>query len=37
MPDAAVAFDPFEPGFDAWPYDQYARLRAGESLWTTPR
>jgi len=22
-----VAFDPFEPGFDAWPYDQYARLR----------
>jgi cytochrome P450 len=23
----AVAFDPFEPGFVAWPYDQYARLR----------
>jgi cytochrome P450 len=22
-----VDFDPFEPGFDAWPYDQYARLR----------
>ena len=22
-----VGFDPFEPGFDAWPYDQYARLR----------
>ena len=22
-----IAFDPFEPGFDAWPYDQYARLR----------
>jgi cytochrome P450 len=21
------AFDPFEPGFDAWPYDQYRRLR----------
>jgi len=22
-----AAFDPFEPGFDVWPYDQYARLR----------
>jgi cytochrome P450 len=22
-----VSFDPFEPGFDAWPYDQYRRLR----------
>lgn len=35
MPDEAasdvgagsVAFDPFEPGFVEWPYDQYARLR----------
>jgi cytochrome P450 len=24
---AAVGFDPFEAGFDAWPYDQYRRLR----------
>jgi cytochrome P450 len=23
----AIAFDPFEPGFDAWPYEQYGRLR----------
>jgi len=23
----SVRFDPFEPGFTAWPYDQYARLR----------
>jgi cytochrome P450 len=23
----AVAFDPFEPGFEAWPYEQYGRLR----------
>ena len=23
----SVVFDPFEPGFDAWPYDQYRRLR----------
>src|SRR6187397_1701338 len=22
-----VSFDPFEPGFDVWPYDQYGRLR----------
>ena len=22
-----IDFDPFEPGFDAWPYDQYRRLR----------
>ena len=30
MADTATgtaAFDPFEPGFDAWPYDQYTRLR----------
>lgn len=32
MPDGAVAFDPFEPGFDAWPYDQYARLRAEDPV-----
>ena len=23
----SIDFDPFEPGFDAWPYDQYRRLR----------
>jgi cytochrome P450 len=28
----AAAFDPFEPGFDAWPYDQYARLRAEDPV-----
>ncbi len=28
----AVAFDPFEPGFTAWPYDQYARLRDHEPV-----
>jgi cytochrome P450 len=22
-----ASFNPFEPGFDAWPYDQYTRLR----------
>jgi cytochrome P450 len=28
-------FDPFEPGFDAWPYDQYRRLReAGTVQWS---
>jgi cytochrome P450 len=27
-----VAFDPFEPGFDAWPYDQYRRLREHEPV-----
>ena len=32
MPDAAVAFDPFEPGFDAWPYDQYGRLRTEDPV-----
>lgn len=26
-PEGAATFDPFEPGFAAWPYDQYARLR----------
>jgi cytochrome P450 len=26
-PPAGVAFDPFEAGFDAWPYEQYGRLR----------
>jgi cytochrome P450 len=29
---AAVAFDPFEPGFTAWPYDQYQRLRVAEPV-----
>lgn len=28
----AVAFDPFEPGFTEWPYDQYARLRAHDPV-----
>jgi cytochrome P450 len=28
----SVAFDPFEPGFDAWPYDQYQRLRDAEPV-----
>ena len=32
MPDAAVVFDPFEPGFDAWPYDQYGRLRTEDPV-----
>jgi len=27
-----VAFDPFAPGFDAWPYDQYARLREADPV-----
>lgn len=27
-----VVFDPFEPGFDAWPYNQYARLRDHEPV-----
>lgn len=32
----SVAFDPFEPGFVDWPYDQYARLRATEPVhWST--
>ncbi len=25
-------FDPFEPGFDAWPYDQYRRLREADPV-----
>ncbi|HEY8547367.1 MAG TPA: cytochrome P450 [Acidimicrobiales bacterium] len=28
----AVAFDPFEAGYDAWPYDQYRRLREAEPV-----
>jgi cytochrome P450 len=28
----AVAFDPFEPGFVEWPYDQYARLREADPV-----
>lgn len=29
---SAVAFDPFEPGFTEWPYDQYRRLRDGDPV-----
>ena len=29
---SAVAFDPFEPGFVASPYDQYRRLRAADPV-----
>lgn len=25
-------FDPFEPGYDAWPYDQYRRLRESDPV-----
>ena len=32
MTAAPVGFDPFEPGFDAWPYDQYRRLREAEPV-----
>lgn len=32
MTDARVSFDPYEPGFDAWPYDQYGRLRAADPV-----
>lgn len=28
----AIAFDPFEAGFDAWPYDQYRRLRDADPV-----
>jgi cytochrome P450 len=28
----AIGFDPFEPGFDAWPYEQYRRLREAEPV-----
>ena len=28
----AVRFDPFEDGYTEWPYDQYARLRAGDPV-----
>jgi cytochrome P450 len=27
-----VGFDPFEAGFDAWPYDQYRRLREADPV-----
>lgn len=27
-----IAFDPYEPGFDAWPYEQYGRLRRAEPV-----
>ncbi len=32
----AVGFDPFEPGFAAWPYDAYERLREHEPVHRTP-
>lgn len=28
----APTFDPFEAGFDAWPYDQYRRLREADPV-----
>ena len=31
-----VAFDPFEPGFTDWPYDQYARLREAGPVLPSP-
>jgi cytochrome P450 len=31
-----VTFDPFEPGFTAWPYDQYARLRHQDPVHWSP-
>ncbi|MDD9368943.1 MAG: cytochrome P450 [Acidimicrobiales bacterium] len=34
--DPAVAFDPFEPGFVASPYEQYARLRAHDPVHWSP-
>lgn len=33
---AAVAFDPFEPGFVASPYDQYRRLREHDPVHWSP-
>jgi cytochrome P450 len=33
---SAAAFDPFEPGFVDWPYDQYARLRAEDPVHRSP-
>ncbi|MGQ0431178.1 MAG: cytochrome P450 [Microthrixaceae bacterium] len=29
---SSVSFDPFEAGFNEWPYDQYARLRAADPV-----
>ena len=34
--DAPVGFDPFEPGFVASPYEQYARLRAHDPVHWSP-
>jgi cytochrome P450 len=31
-PPVGVAFDPFEAGFDAWPYEQYGRLREQDPI-----
>jgi len=31
-PPADVAFDPFEPGFASWPYEQYRRLRDADPV-----
>lgn len=30
--ERVVRFDPFEEGFRAWPYDQYARLRTADPV-----
>lgn len=30
--EPAVSFDPFEDGFQRWPYDQYARLRQADPV-----
>ena len=30
--DRTTTFDPFEPGFTEWPYEQYARLRASDPV-----
>ena len=32
----ATRFDPFEPGFTTWPYDQYARLRQAGPVLPSP-
>lgn len=29
---SSVSFDPFEVGFNEWPYDQYARLRTADPV-----
>lgn len=32
MTASVATFDPFEEGYAAWPYDQYARLRAADPV-----